>query len=107
VPAARDDLELVFSPTRASREPRHTIQFGALFLQIEPQRWRGTLAGSCITVYEHLDTTLSIGYGPHLVGRYDTEGLSLTAVEVKKKRKKKTLTDRTSNVLQKADISLW
>jgi transposase len=105
VPAARDDLELVFSLQHERAVNRdNTIQFGALFLQIEPQRWRSTLAGCRVTVYEHLDATLSVGYGPHIVGRYNADGQPLKAVEAKRKRRKKTLTDRTSGVLQKADI---
>ena len=30
-----------------------------------------------MTVYEHLDGTLSIGYGPHTVGRYSSEGVAI------------------------------
>lgn len=105
VPCAREDLELIFSLQHERSVNRdNTIQFGALFLQIEPQRWRGTLAGCRVTVYEHLDATLSVGYGPHIVGRYDSDGRPLKSVETKRKRRKKTLTDRTSDVLQKADI---
>jgi len=30
-----------------------------------------------VIVYEHRDGTLSVGYGPHLVGRFDAEGIPL------------------------------
>ncbi len=32
------------------------------------------LANCAVTVYEHLDGTLSIGYGAHIVGRYNAQG---------------------------------
>ncbi len=31
-----------------------------------------------MTIHEHLDETVSIRFGPHVVGRYDREGLKLT-----------------------------
>jgi hypothetical protein len=43
-------------------------------LQIEPVRWRGTLAGCTVIVHQHLDGTLSLSYGPHAFGRYDERG---------------------------------
>lgn len=105
VPVGRSDLDLVFSLQHERSVGRdNTVQWANLCLQIEPQRWRSTLAGCRVTVYEHLDATLSVGYGPHLVGRYDAGGLPLTAAGVRKKSKQKTLTNRTSDVLQKADI---
>ncbi len=39
-----------------------------------PGRFRNTLAGSTVTIHEHLDDTVSIRYGPHVVGRYDQKG---------------------------------
>jgi hypothetical protein len=30
-----------------------------------------------VIVYEHLNGTLSVGYGPHLVGRFSAEGIPL------------------------------
>ena len=56
-----------------------TVSFARLTLQIERQQWRGTLAGCRVAVYEHLDGTLSLGYGVHEVGRYNSEGLPLRA----------------------------
>ena len=34
-----------------------------------PTRWRHTLAGQTVTIHQHLDGTVSIRYGPHVVGR--------------------------------------
>lgn len=67
----------------------NTVSLGSRVLQIEKSKWRATLAGCRVTVYEHQDRTISIGYGPHEVGRYTPEGEPLTAVEEKHKRAKR------------------
>jgi hypothetical protein len=65
----------VFSVQQARVVNRvNTVVVGGKILQIEPTRWRGTLAGCSVTVCEHLDQTWSIRYGPHVVGRYNREG---------------------------------
>jgi transposase len=80
----RTDLELVFSLQYERVVARdNTVSFGNRTLQIEPQKWRSTLAGCRVTVYEHLDATLSLGYGPHIVGRYTADGLPLTPAKVR------------------------
>ena len=38
--------------------------------QIDKCRWRHTLAGQTVTIHEHLDDSVSIRYGPHVVGGY-------------------------------------
>jgi hypothetical protein len=78
VACRRTDLDLVFSVQHERVVARdNTVSFGNRTLQIEQQKWRRTLAGCRVTVYEHLDATLSLGYGPHIVGRYTAEGLPL------------------------------
>ena len=42
----------------------NTVHIGPCILQIEKTHWRATLAGCRVTIYEHLDRTWSIGYGP-------------------------------------------
>jgi hypothetical protein len=37
------------------------VSFARLTLQIERQRWRSTLSGCRVRVYEHLNGTLSLG----------------------------------------------
>ena len=72
------DLDLVFSlqfERTVSRD--NTVSFQNLDLQIERVRWRGTLAGCTVTVHQHLDTTLSITYGPHRLGHYTSEGFPM------------------------------
>lgn len=93
VPCVRADLDRVFSLHHERVVARdNTVRFARLTLQIERQQWRATLAGCRVTVYEHLDGTLSLGYGAHEVGRYNSEGLPLRAAakdEVKKAVKKR------------------
>ena len=55
----------------------HTVAIGSRHWQIEQTRFRHTLAGSTVTIQEHLDGTVSIRYGPHVVGRYNATGESL------------------------------
>jgi len=76
VPTHRQDLDRVFSihHERAVNQD-NTVCWANGMLQIQPQSWRSTLAGCRVTVYEHLDHTLSIGYGPHILGHYNGEGI--------------------------------
>ena len=72
------DLERVFSLQFERTVNRdNTVRFQNLTLQIEPVRWRGTLAGCSVLVHQHLDGTLSLSYGPHCLGRYDAAGAPL------------------------------
>jgi hypothetical protein len=74
----RRDLDLVFSLQHERTVARdNTVQLGERWLQIEPVGWRGSLAGCRVTVHEHLDSTCSVVYGPHLVGRYNAQGWPL------------------------------
>jgi len=42
--------------------------------QLEKTRFRSSLAGCTVTIHEHLDATVSIRYGPHVLGRYRADG---------------------------------
>jgi hypothetical protein len=44
---------------------------------LEKSRFRSSLAGCTVTIHEHLDRTVSIRYGPHVVGRYAADGQPL------------------------------
>ena len=73
VPLRRKDLDLVFSLQHERVVARdNTVSFANRSWQIERTKLRGTLAGCRVTVHEHLDETLSITFGPHLVSRYRT-----------------------------------
>ncbi len=56
--------------------------------QIDKSRFRHSLAGVTVTIHEHLDETVSIRYGPHVVGRYSGTGESLIGATPKKRRGK-------------------
>ncbi len=72
------DLDRVFSIQQERVVNRdNTVSWATRCLQIEKTSWRGSLAGCRVTVCEHLDGTVSIAYGPHVVGRYTAQGLPL------------------------------
>src|ERR1700675_4660271 len=76
LPCRTRDLDRVFSLQFERTVNRdNTVSFLNRTLQIQPVRWRGTLAGCSITAHQHLDGTLSLSYGPHCLGRYDAAGL--------------------------------
>ena len=54
-----------------------TFALSFLFWQIDKTQFRNSLAGSTVTIHEHLDGTVSIRYGPHMVGRYSSTGEKL------------------------------
>jgi len=76
VPLHHQDLDRIFSiqHERVVNQD-NTVQFAKKILQIEPTPARTTLADCRVTVYEHLNETLSIGFGPHTVGRYTRDGI--------------------------------
>jgi hypothetical protein len=67
------DLELIFS-TQYKRQVNfdHTIQFKNRSLQIPRHKeLKANFAGLQVTVHEHLDHTISITYGNHVLAKYD------------------------------------
>jgi len=62
--------------------------------QIDKSRFRSTLAGCTVTIHEHLNRTVSIHYGPHVVGwfyvsfRFYGSGHSLQETTTQKRRGK-------------------
>jgi transposase len=96
VPSQRTDLDRVFSiHHERSVNQDNTVRWANTFLQIQPQHWRSTLAGCRVLVYEHLNATLSIGYGPHELGRFTPNGQPIAYPEpqsnTKRAKKKPTL----------------
>jgi len=69
-------------------EKDNTVAIRDRSWQIGKTRFRNTLAGSTVTIHEHLDETVSIRYGPHVVGRYSREGEKLISATPKKRRGK-------------------
>jgi transposase len=71
VPVKQLNLDRIFSVQHERVVAKdNTIQFANRVLQVPSTRFRSTLAGCRVTVYEHLDATLSVGYGPHTVARF-------------------------------------
>ena len=86
LPLQRNHLEYIFAlqHERVVNQD-NTVEIAHRVLQIEKTPWRGTLAGCRVTIYEHLDGTLSVGYGPHIVGRFTAQGIP--RLEVTRRRK--------------------
>jgi len=86
------DLERIFALQHQRVVNRdNTVEIFHRVLQIERTPWRNTLAGCSVIVYEHLDGTLSVGYGPHLVGHFDPEGMPLPQITRRRKAVEKTV----------------
>ena len=57
----------------------NVVTLGSVALQIPPQAFRFSLARCGVLVCRHMDQTLSVFYGPHLLGRYAPDGQLLEA----------------------------
>ena len=85
----RSDLNWIFSvQTERIVEKDNTVAIKDRSWQIEKTRFRQSLAGSTVTIHEHLDETVSLRFGPHVVGRYSSTGEQLTRVPGKERRGK-------------------
>ena len=59
------DLDLIFALQFERTVNRdNTVSIQNLRLQLEPVRWRATLAGCSVTVHQHLDGSFTITHGP-------------------------------------------
>lgn len=87
VPVTHLNLDRIFSVQHERVVAKdNTIQFANQVLQVPPTRFRVTLAGCRVTVYEHLDGSLSIGHGPHTVARFNRTGQPIAATSRKLRR---------------------
>jgi len=89
VPYAGRDLKKIFS----HQEERivgndNTVTFGKVSLQIEPQKFRFSMAKCRVLICQHLDDTISVYYGPHFVGSYQANGEPISAEGLSRRRKK-------------------
>jgi transposase len=67
----RSDLDWIFSiQTERVVGKDNTVAIKDQWWQIDKCRWRHSLAGQTVIIHQHLDDTVSIRYGPHVVGRY-------------------------------------
>src|ERR1700739_323533 len=77
------DLDLIFALQFERTVNRdNTVSIQNLGLQIEPVRWRATLAGCSVTVHQHLDGTFTITHGPQRLGHYSAEGVSVAKEKI-------------------------
>jgi hypothetical protein len=75
---SRSDLNWIFTVQNERVVAKdNTVAMGGRSWQIDKTRFRNTLAGSTVTIHEHLDETVSIRFGPHVVGRFDSKGEKL------------------------------
>jgi hypothetical protein len=78
---ARSDLDWIFTvQTERVLNKDNTVAIADRMWQLEKSRFRSSLAGCTVTIHEHLNGTISIRYGPHVVGRYTADGNPLGAV---------------------------
>ncbi len=76
--SSRSDLDWVFTvQTERTVAKDNTVAIGDRVWQLEKSRFRSTLAGCTVTIHEHLDGRVSLRYGPHVVGRFDSQARPL------------------------------
>ncbi len=99
VPCTRTDLDRIFSiQTERVVNRDNTVKYNNLTLQIDRQSWRRSMDGCRVTVYQHLDRTITIGFGPQELGRYSADGRSLNrSVSKRRDLKRKRLAAPVSN----------
>lgn len=75
VPYSGDRLDRIFAVVHDRVVANdNCVEFSRLRLQIPQAAWRVSFAKCRVKVFEHLDGTISIEYGPHLLGRFDPQG---------------------------------
>jgi hypothetical protein len=78
VPTQRPDLDRVFAFQNERVVNRdNTASWANRISEIDKTSWRASLAGCRVIIYEHLDGTVTVGYGPHTVGRFTAEGMTI------------------------------
>ena len=87
LPCRKPELNLIFALQFERTVNRdNTVSFQNLSLQMERVGWRATLAGCQVVVHHHLDGTLSITHGPHLLGRYTADGAAESTTKTPTRR---------------------
>jgi transposase len=75
LPYQGTDLEKIFSQQQERIvDNDNTVRFEGRCLQIPQQTFRFSLARCRVLVCHHLDQSLTVHYGHHLLGHYDAEG---------------------------------
>jgi transposase len=72
---SRSDLDWIFTiQTGRVVAKDNTVAIGPRSWQIDKTRFKNTLAGSAVTIHEHLDGCISIRFGPHVIGSFYGDG---------------------------------
>ncbi len=86
----------------------NTVLFKNRKLQIQPSELRVSFAKCKVIIYEHLDSSISINYGPHIIGYYPPVNLSIYSQKEKSAKRKMVVINinqkRTDHLLETADI---
>jgi transposase len=76
----RSNLDWIFTvQTERVVAQDNTVTIAGNNWQLEKSRFRSSLAGCTVTIHEHLDGSVSIRYGPHVVGRFGADGQARTS----------------------------
>src|SRR5215831_140469 len=94
MPIQHHDLNRVFAIQHERTVAKdNTIQFANYVWQLEKTPLRVTFAGCHVMVYQHLDGSFSVGYGPHRLAGFDSSG---KAIEVPIPRGRRPVSGRAS-----------
>ena len=87
-------LNLIFSiKEQRTVASDNTVHWNNLILQIQPSKFRCSFAKCKVTVHEYLDQTITVVYGPHIIARFNPNGVPLT--KTSKPKPTKQLITRT------------
>ena len=85
LPYTGTELEKIFSQQQERVvDNDNTVRYDNRCLQIPQQTFRFSLARCQVLVCEHLDTTISLQYGPHQLGHFDSQGRLLAIPQPKR-----------------------
>jgi hypothetical protein len=88
LPYTGTELEKIFSQQHERVvDNDNTVRYDNRCLQIPQQTFRFSMARCGVLVCEHLDRTLTVHYGPHVLGRYDAAGQPLGLIPIPRRRK--------------------
>ena len=89
---ARADLNWIFTvQTERVVAKDNTVAIADRNWQLDKTRFRNTLAGCTVMIHQHLDRTVSIRFGPHVVGCYRADGQPMQQKSRGKDRPVKTV----------------
>lgn len=82
------DLEKVFCfKHERTVNKDNTVSFNHRPLQISPSHLRFSFAKCKVMVFEHLDKSITVGFGPHTLGYYSPDGMPLNPRKTMTKNK--------------------